>query len=166
MEIRASFTTAELREVARLSRSRSFWLRFIAVNLYATLLAVGLIVVASNAAIHHQPILWKQFLIVLAVVVALYAFSWFRYTRKLSRLAARSASRNRTATLESDGIHTQAESGATAFVPWKGFNRCQEGKLIFLLKGKNATMAIPCDDMNRDMLRNYLRSNVATNLLE
>jgi hypothetical protein len=164
MEIRASFTTAELREVGRLSRSRFFWLRFLAVNWYATLLAVALISVLVNSQIHHQPMLWKQFLIVLAVVAALYAYAWFRYTRKFSRLAARSAARNKTCMLDGDGIHTQAESGATSFVPWESFDRCMEGKLIFLLKGNDAVMAIPFDETNRDSLRGYIRSNIAGDL--
>ena len=166
MEIRASFTTAELREVARLSRSRFFWLRFLAANWYATLLTAGLIVFVTGAIARHQQMEWRRLLIGLAVIAGLYAYAWFRYTYKFSRLAARSASRNRTATLDSEGIRTLAESGATSFVPWKSFDRCIEGKLIFLLKGNNATMAIPCDDANREMLRGYLRSNIAASMLE
>jgi hypothetical protein len=166
MEIRSSLTAMELREVARLSRSRYFWLRFLAVNWYATLLAGALIVVTTQTAIHHQPLKWRDFLIVLAVVAALYAYSWFRYTRNFSRLAARSASRNRTITLESDGIHSQAESGATSFVPWESYDRCLEGKLIFLLKGNDAVMAIPFDEMTRDSLRTYLRSNIVAHMMD
>jgi|HubBroStandDraft_4_1064222.scaffolds.fasta_scaffold692736_1 hypothetical protein len=166
MEIRSSLTAGELREVARLSRSRFFWLRFAATNWYATLLAVALIVVVTNGAIHHQQIDWRETLIVLAVVAALYAVSWFRYTRKFSRLASRSAARNRTCTLEADGIHTQSESGAMSFTPWRAFDLCFEGKLIFLLKGKNAIMAVPFDQINRDSLGTYLRSNIVAQMLK
>lgn len=124
------------------------------------------ICVVVNAEIHHQPVEWRGILIVLAIVAALYAYSWFRYTHKLSRLAARSASRNRTITLESDGIHSQAESGATSFVPWESYDRCIEGKLIFLLKGNDAVMAIPFDEMTRDSQRTYLRSNIVAHMMD
>jgi hypothetical protein len=164
MEIRASFTTAELQEVARLSRSRLFWLRFLAVNWYATTLCVVVICVVVNAEIHHQQVQWRGILIVLAMIAAIYSFAWFRYTRKFSRLAARSAVRNKTCTLDGDGIHIVAESGATSFAPWESFDRCLEGKLIFLLKGNDAVMAIPFDDSNRDSLRGYIRSNIASDM--
>ena len=166
MEIRTSLTSAELREVARMSRSWRFWVHFFATNWYATALAVTLIGVVTNGAIHHQFMPWKDFLIVLAAVAALYGYSWFRYNRKLSRIAARSAALNRTRTLEADGIHTLTEGGVTSFMPWRAFDRCMEGKLIFLLKGNDAIMAVPCDDTNRDTLRTYLRGNIMAHLLE
>jgi hypothetical protein len=166
MEFRTALTARELREVANMTRSWRFWARFLAVNWYATLLAGALIAVVVNALIHRQPMLWKQFLILLAVDAALYAYSWFRYTRKFTKLAARAAARNRTGTLDAEGVHSQSESGATTFVPWRAFDLCFEGKLIFLLKGNEATVAIPCDEMNRDTLGTYLRSNIVTHLTE
>lgn len=160
MEIRSTVTPEELREAVRLARPRYFWLRFAAANWYATLLLVVVIVANVNAVIHHQPAKWNNTLLFLVLVAALYGFSWYRWNSKVSKAATSSNVRSSLLSLDSDGIRTKLDSGASSFVPWASYSKWAEGRSVFLLSGRDGTMVIPADDGSRDSIRELLQSKI------
>ena len=160
MQIRAAVSPSELQEAARMSRGRSFWLRFFAANWYGTALLLLVVVVGANGAIHHQQMKWGAMLGFAAICVFFIGLSWYRWNSRLAKIAGASNARSGTLSLESDGIRMTSASGASTFVPWSSYNKWIEGKSVFLLTGNDGTAILPIDDGNRESVRGLLTSQI------
>jgi len=161
MQIRSTISPLEIREAARLSRPRYFWLRFFAANWYATVICFLVIWAGMNALIHHEHLRWAYLTTMLAIGGFLMGFSWYRWNVSLSKTVEAVSARSGTLSLDSDGVRTTLITGALVFVPWSSYSKWVEGKSIFLLTGSDGATIVPIDDGMRDIVRGLLTSKVS-----
>jgi len=159
MQLQTTLTSAQVQEAARLARPRFFWLRFFAYSWYSTFICVAVVVADVNAVAHHHPIRWNDTGFALALAALFYGLRYSRWRSRLSKVAA-TRSRNASISLDTDGVRTRQESGATTFVPWTGFTKWSEGKNVFLLTSKDGTTILPVDETNRDSVRALLQGYI------
>jgi|SRR5579884_1185019 len=138
MQISGKLTEADLDDVRRITRSKFYWLKVLAVNWYGIVL-LGAIVGATVAALMGKThpnwtglgVLW---LVIAAIVV------WISYRTKKSSikgLAALNATRPDWISLEDSGVKTNGPNGATTFQPWSSFKGWRESKRTLLLDMQN-----------------------------
>jgi hypothetical protein len=161
MQVRAAIAPDELKEAARLSRPRYFWLRFFAANWYATAICLLVIGVGVNALIYHEHPKWGSMGIIFAIGAFFIGLSWYRWNARLSKAAGAASARSGTLALDMDGIRTTLVSGASTFVPWSSYSKWAEGRTVFLLTGKDGAAILPIDYGSREAIRGLLMSKIS-----
>ena len=159
MQLQSTLTSAQVQEAARLARPRFFWLRFFAYSWYSTALCVVVLYTDVNALLQHRPIHWDTTGTLLGLALLFYGLRYSRWRARLAKVAA-TRTRNTSISLDTDGVRTRQESGATTFVPWASFTKWSEGKNIFLLTSASGTTVLPVDETNRDSVRALLQGYV------
>jgi hypothetical protein len=160
VQIRATLSPSELKEAARISRPRRFWLRFFAANWYSTAICLLVVGIAINALLNHQDVRWGPMAGVFAFGAFFICLSWFRWNAALEKAANAISAKSATVSLDADGIRATFANGGSSFVPWSSFSAWKEGKNIFLLSGENSAV-LPIDDGNRDSIRSLLMSRIS-----
>jgi hypothetical protein len=161
MQVRATLSPSELKEAALIVRPTKFWLRFFAANWYCTAICLLIIGIAINGVVTHQQLHWRNMAIVFCIAAGFIWFSWNRWNAKLAKIAETAGTRSGTLVLDSDGIRTTSQSGASNFVPWSSYEKWKEGKGVFLLTGSDGAAIIPIDDGHRDSIRMLLTSKIS-----
>ena len=161
MQIRTNITPTEVQEAVMLSRSRRFWLKFVAANWYMSLLALGVIGADINVLVNHRTPQWGPTGILLAIATAFIYFSWYRWKTKVSKSLQTANGRIECLSLDPDGVRIKLDSGASTFVPWSSYSRWAEGKSIFLLVGKDGVTIVPADEGSRESVRGLLASQIS-----
>ena len=161
MQIRPAATPEEVREAISLSRSRYFWLRFIAANWYMSAIVLVVVGVNVNMLSNHQAPKLGPSALMLAIAAAFIGFSWYRTNTRPANATLAAITRIEGLSLDPDGVRVRLKSGTTTFVPWSSFTKWAEGRTVFVLSGSDGTTILPIDEGNRDALRNLLSSNVS-----
>jgi len=159
MQLQSTLTSAQVQEAARLARPRFFWLRFFAYSWYSTALCVVVLYTDVNALLQHKPIHWDATGTLLGLALLFYGLRYSRWRARLAKVAS-TRTRNTSISLDTDGVRTRQESGATTFVPWTSFTKWSEGKNVFLLTSASGTTVLPVDETNRDSVRALLQGYV------
>jgi hypothetical protein len=162
MQLKTDLSPGELREAGRLLRPRNFWWKFLLASWYATaLLIVAIAVLIDNTLIEHEPPKWEAILVCLALAAFRYGISWTRWNARLTKAAGTLKPGPGTRTLESSGIRTTLENGATSFTPWSSYTKWVAGDTVFVVTGSGGSVVLPVDQSNRDSLRGLLQSHIA-----
>ncbi len=160
IQIRPAATAAEVSEAVALLRPPDFWVQFLTANWYACALAALVIVYDVGALALGRPAYMGISLAVLVLVAAVLLYSWLRWSSSTSSALRGATERMQDISLDPDGIHMVATTGAVNQIPWSTYDSWLEGRSIFILKGKDGAVILPVDDSNRDMLRVLLETRL------
>jgi hypothetical protein len=161
MQVRPMLAPSEYKEAAVLIRSKYFWLKFIGANWYATTICIIVVVAFVNSVIQGKYQAMGRATLLLLFGAALIGYSWYRYTSSVAKAFEAQNSARESLSLESDGVHITAKGGATVFLPWSGYSSWKEGKSVFLVKGDNGSLILPCDDISRKDIQTLLNEKVS-----
>jgi hypothetical protein len=160
IQIRPAATVAEVSEAVVLLRPPNFLVKFLAANWYACALSALVVVFDVIALTLGKPAYIGISIAVLALVAAALLYSWLRWSSSTSSALRSATERMHDISLDPDGIHMVAITGAVNQIPWSTYDSWLEGKSIFILKGKDGAVILPVDDSNRDMLRVLLETRL------
>jgi hypothetical protein len=160
MQIRTASTAGEIQEAISLSRPKNFLFKFIAANWYATLIGVLVVAADVNQMAHGRTPRWDLTALLLAVCGALMGYSWFRWNAKVSNALRASTARIESLSLDGDGVRVLLRTGTSTFIPWSSYTKWVEGKVVFVLTGKDGGAILAIDDGNRDTVRGLLSSHI------
>jgi|SRR6185312_180267 len=161
MQVRTASSPAELRDAAWILRSRYFWWQFSARNIHAVLILLVLFSFLTISIVNRQMPKWEDMGGLLFGGAFFSLMVWYRWNKTFKKAAAALKPRSGMMLLDSDGVRTTLESGATSFVPWSSYTKCVEGKSVFVLTGSDGPTILPIDEGNRDSLRGLLQSRIA-----
>jgi hypothetical protein len=161
MQIQAPTTPGEIREAARMSRPRYFWLRFLISNWYATALCLVSVGVSISSLIQHENPKTGPAATLFGVGAIFLVLSWYRWDLKLTKSAELASARSGALSLDDDGVRTTLATGASTFLPWSSYSKWIEGELVFVLTGRDAATIIPLDNSNREAIRGLLMSKIS-----
>jgi hypothetical protein len=133
-------TPAEFRQAIKLNRTWRYWLRLVGANWYATVLLLVILWAIVARVAQGKPVQADSIMILL-IPIAFLGFGWARTQRAIERGAQEISDLGGTASLDDDGLHATASSGATSFTPWSIYTGWKEGTEVFTLeRAKNFTV--------------------------
>lgn len=165
MKIHGRLTPSEFKSGIALFRPKTYWAKLAIANWYGVLLLCVLLYATIKALADHTHANWHalgmMWLIIGAILAGGFYLARFRVGRALAGI-----NRQLTGTFQIavDGVHGDAESGATSFFPWSTFNAWITGKGVYGLKSATGSVIIlPLDGLSNEeaeKLRGILRSSI------
>ncbi len=132
MQVRTEITPEELKQAIRLNRNKRYWLNLFLANWYATILLIVILWAEIARIVAGKPIQLASLWIVLIPVFFLWLY-WYRTQSSISKAASELSDTAGSASLDSDGIHATASTGATSFIPWSQYSAWKESTEVFTL---------------------------------
>lgn len=167
MQISGKLTEEDLKDVRRVLRPKSYWLRVIAANWYGALLLGAIIwatITGLTGSTHPN---WTALAIIWLVIAGIFSWSFFKAKRANAKgRAALDAARPNWISLEPPGVTLDGPNGATSFRPWNHFKGWREGKQVLLLEMPAdqiiffSVAEMPEDEQQtvRELLRLYIKT--------
>jgi hypothetical protein len=169
MDFEVLFTIDATNEAAQMSRSWTYWPRFVFQNLQGIVVVVALLiggcVLLAENFFTRKPDLPKSGIGLLLVAAPIVVFWWLR--RRDIRKATQMLAEINPLKLnfDSDGLHTFEKNGASNFVPWSSYDGFREGKRVILLRESGTRQyrvipknTVPESDVER--IRSAVRSRL------
>ena len=165
MQFICKLTKADMREVRKMTRARTYWL---------TLLLWGAAMISATvkgwtvtlSVLSRTPSEWRTAAALWRAAAALILWAVYNQSRIRSRqLVQMNATRPDQMNLTSDGIKCDGPNGATALVPWRTFKGWKEGRRVILVhRGEGIGFVIlPIEQLfetERQTIRQFLQSHI------
>lgn len=164
MQFSGKLNEAEVKEALRFVRPKGYAWRMALTNIRLVIYAILVVVFLWASVAQHRHIPPAIIATRLALLVAVGAYSYFRY-RKGSREAVATLDRSLPDTLQlaSDGVRLHGPNGAEGFQPWMNYTGFREGQHVVLLQRKDKGLynVLPVSEASpaeRESLRGLLSS--------
>ena len=166
MQFGGKINEVDLNDIEKMSRSRTYWLKVVLANWYATALLIIVLWGTISGLIGQTKPNWQGLAIVWAILIALFLWAFYRAKRRRTQqLTQLNATLPDEVNLTSDGIKWSGPNGATGSMPWSNFKAWREGRRVMLIDQTqgNRVVILPIatlSDIDRIPIRQFLQSHI------
>lgn len=166
MQFNGKLTEADLTDVQKMTRSKTFWVRFFLANWYAVGLVLAILWATISGIIGQIKPNWGAMSLMWAVIAGIVLWSFHNskgmQARELKQLNAALPDQ---ISLTNDGVKLDGPDGATGFLPWRNFKGWREGQQVMLVDQcqENRVLKLPVaqlSDTQRLPIRQFLQSRI------
>jgi hypothetical protein len=164
MELGGKLTAREMKDVAKLLRSRWYWPRWLLSNLYGLMLIGALLWGTIASAVSGHSAHWRALGVIWLVIAAIFVWAVVSTIRSQKRGFARSNPNLPDRIRLTDvSVETQSAGGRTCTAPWNAFRGWRaNGSVILLdLENSDSFIILPTTNLSatdRDLLLGLLNS--------
>jgi hypothetical protein len=166
MRFTDKLTEADMRDVRKMTRARTYWPSML-------LWGVGMIYVTvrgwtvTATVLARTPSLWSTAAASWVAVAALILWALYNQNKARSReLVKMNMARPDQMDLTNEGLKCAGPNGAAAMFPWSNFKGWREGRRVILIERNegNRFVILPVSalsEIDRTPIRQFLQSNIA-----
>jgi len=166
MEFTGKLTEPDLKDVAKMTRSKMYWVKLVVGNFYgAALLLIAVWVTISGLLGQTKPN-WPGVAVIWALGAGLILLSVYRTRRAWARQVTQlNAALPERISFTNDGVKWDGPNGATGFVPWRNFKGWREGRRVILVDQRDGNRAVmlpvaQLSEIDRLPIRQFLQSQI------
>jgi len=166
MQFTRKLTEADMRDVRRMTRAKTYWL-FMSfwgvIMVFMTLRAWNI----TTKVLARTPSAWQMAMVVWGATAAIILYAYYNQGRVRSRqLMQMNATRPDEMELVNEGLKCDGPNGATALIPWRNFKGWREGRQVMLVERAegNRFFILPVaqlSELERTSIRQFLQSHIS-----
>jgi len=163
MLVECQLNHTELREAFRMNLTPSFWFKTIFSNFRAVFLICVVLAMIVSKIIHKDTHNWQAVATLSGFAAVLIGVYLLKMISKVKKTVTKLNETCNRITLDSKGLSTASDSGATSFAPWSHYKRWKEGRLVFTIGDAKAFKTLPksrLSDPEVSEVRALLRSQI------
>ena len=169
MRFNGKLQEADLEDLRYLLRSKVYWPKLIATNLYGLLLLGALLWATLQGFRGKTQPNWTAMAIIWAVIFGLIGWSFYRAKKSMAdEFLKMKAGLPDSLSFEDTGVRLQGPNGATGFQPWGNFKGWREGRRVVLLdmRGGGFLMFSLAEQSGaqRESIRQFISSRICSGL--
>jgi hypothetical protein len=148
MVVECQLNHTEMREAFRLNLTPSFWFKAVFSNIRAVFILCVVLAMVVHDIIHKDTQNWGAITMLYGFAAVLIGIYLLKTLFAIKKTVAKHNEAYSRITLDSQGVSTANDSGATSFVPWSQYKRWKEGKLVFTIGDIKAFKTLPKSKMS------------------
>lgn len=166
MQLTGKVNGLDLKDVQRMARQKSYWVKLFIRNSYAFLLLVAIAWITIAGLLGQTRPNWKAVGIIWAVIILIAIWSVYKVKRGQAKtLTQLNTVLSDQMVLANDGVKMDGPNGATRFLPWTNFKGWREGQRTILLDQTQANQFVilpiaQMSEIERQQLRSLLKSQI------
>lgn len=168
MQISGKLTEADLNDVRKTTRSKTYWLKFLLANWYGTALLIMVVWATISGLLGQIKPNWRAVGWIWAVIGGIVLWAVYNTNRARSReFKQLNATLPDQVSLTSEGLKWDGPNGATGFLPWRNFKGWREGRRVVLVDQRegNRFVMLPLaqlPEIERLPIRQFLQSHISS----
>lgn len=167
MQISGKLTEADLNDVRKTTRSKTYWLKLLLGNWYGIALLLIVVWATISGLLGQTNPNWRAVALIWALLAGIVLWAVYRTKRARAReFKQLNATLPDQVSLTNDGVKWDGPNGATGFLPWRNFKGWRQGRRVVLVDERegNRFVILPVaqlSEVERLPIRQLLRSHIS-----